>query len=108
MLENVREILEAEAVKQKFTKVNKITLEIGKLSCVAPDALRFGFDVVMKDSLAENAELVITELEGRGLCQQCGQQTDMETLCDPCTACGSIKLDILQGLEMKIKEMVVI
>jgi len=107
LLENVRQILEDHALSQKFTKVTKVTLEIGKLSCVEPDALRFGFDVVMKDSLAEGAELIITELNGLGFCQQCGQNTTMELLYDPCGHCGR-PLTVVQGMEMKIKDLVVI
>ena len=108
LLENIREILEEHAVSQNFTQVTQVTLEIGKLSCVEPEALRFGFDVVMKGSLAENGTLIITEREGLGLCQQCGQQFVMETLYEPCASCGSPDIKILQGREMKIRDLVVI
>ncbi len=108
LLENVREILENHALSQNFSRVTKVTLEIGKLSCVEPDALRFGFDVVMKDSLAENAELIISELNGLGLCQQCQQQIEMETLHDPCAYCGNPFVTLIQGAEMKIKDLIVI
>lgn len=107
LLENVREILEDHAQNQKFKKVSRVTLEIGKLSCIEPDALRFGFDVVMKGSLAEGAELIITDLEGLGHCQQCGQNTTMDALYDPCGHCGR-PLTVVQGMEMKIKDLVVI
>ncbi|MGZ8096980.1 MAG: hydrogenase maturation nickel metallochaperone HypA [Methylosarcina sp.] len=108
LLENVREILESEALSQNFTRVARITLEIGKLSCVEPDALRFGFDVVMKDSLAQDAELVIVESDGLGLCRQCGRQTVMEALHDACLWCGNPFVEVLQGTEMKIKELMVV
>jgi len=108
LLENVREILEEHAVNQNFTKVTQVTLEIGKLSCVEPEALRFGFDVVMKGSLAENAELFITELNGLGFCQQCRQQGIILTLYDPCVHCGNPITDIIQGSEMKIKNLIAI
>jgi hydrogenase nickel incorporation protein HypA/HybF len=108
LLENIREILENHAVTQKFSKVIKITLEIGKLSCVEPDALRFGFDVVMNGSLAENAELVISEVAGQGICQQCGLQVEMETSFDSCPNCGSPFVKIIQGADMKIKDLTVI
>jgi hydrogenase nickel incorporation protein HypA/HybF len=108
LLENVREILEGHAVSQDFSKVTQITLAIGKLSCVEPEALRFGFAVVMQGSLAENAELVITETDGIGLCQHCGRQMPMETLYDPCVYCGSAKVTVVQGAEMKIKDLVVV
>ncbi len=108
LLEHVREILEDHAQKQNFRRVTKVTLEIGKLSCVAPEALRFGFEVVMQGSLAENAELVITELAGLGECQQCLQQVTLETLYAPCMHCGSPFVKVLQGAEMKIKDLLVI
>jgi len=108
LLENVREILENHALSQNFTKVTQVTLAIGKLSCVEPDALRFGFDVVMNGSLAENAELIISEIPGLGICQQCGLQVELETSYDPCSHCGSPLVKIIQGAEMKIKDLIVI
>jgi hydrogenase nickel incorporation protein HypA/HybF len=108
LLENVREILQDHARNQNFSHIKKITLEIGKLSCVEPDALRFGFDVVMKDTLAEKAELIMTEIDGIGLCDKCGKQVTMETLYDPCSACGNPFVTVTQGYEMKIKDLIVI
>lgn len=108
LLENVREILESHAVSEKFSRVTRVTLEIGKLSCVEPDALRFGFDVVMKGSLAEDAELVVTEAYAIGRCRQCGQEAAIETLYDPCPSCGCPFVDVVQGMEMKIKDLIVI
>lgn len=107
LLKNVREILENNALTQQYSRVTRVTLEIGKLSSVEPDALRFCFDVVMKDSLAENAELIISELNGIGGCQQCQQQMEMESLYDFCVCCGSHSVKLIQGAEMKIKELLV-
>ena len=108
LLENVRDILETHAQREHFSKVTRVTLEIGKLSCVEPEALRFGFDVVMKGSLAEGAELVVTEAIGVGICRECGQRSVIETFHDPCTSCGRPSVDIVQGAEMKIKDLIVI
>jgi hydrogenase nickel incorporation protein HypA/HybF len=108
LLENVREILQDHAQSQKFSQVIKITLEIGKLSCVEPDALRFGFDAVMKDTLAEKAQLILTEIDGNGWCDKCGKQVTMETMYDPCIACGNPYVTVTQGCEMKIKDLIVI
>lgn len=107
LLENVREILEDYAYDQQFSKVHQVTLEIGNLSCVEPEALRFGFDVVMKGSLAEQAELIIRELPGLGECRQCHQSFEMLSNHDPCPHCGQRFVTVLQGTEMKIKDLVV-
>jgi len=108
LLENVREILQDHAKTQQFKQVKKITLEIGLLSCVEPEALRFGFNAVMKDSLAENAELIVTEQEGVGLCDQCKKQVPIASLYDPCVLCGNPFVTVTQGNEMKIKNLIVI
>ena len=71
LLENVRSILEAHALSENFQIVENITLEIGALSCVELDALTFAFESVMKDSLAEHAELTFKIIEGQGRCVQC-------------------------------------
>jgi len=108
LLENVREMLVKNALSQSFSKVAKVTLEIGRFSNVEPDALRFCFDVVMKDSLAENAELIIAEVDGLGVCPQYRRQLAMTTLYDACVNCGSPFVKVIQGFEMKIKDLTVI
>ena len=107
LLENMREILEEEALTKGFNKVSKITLEIGSLSCIEPEALRFGFAVVMKDTLAQTAELDIREVPGLGFCPKCKKQIEMENLYDPCSCCGLPLTEIIQGREMNIKELLV-
>jgi len=107
LLMNVRDILEDNALKQNFNRVTQVTLEIGRLSSVEPDALRFCFDVVMQGSLAEHAELIISELHGLGICKQCRQQVEMESLYDPCSYCGNPFITVIQGTEMKIKDLIV-
>lgn len=108
LLENILEIIESHAQSEGFDQVKKICLEVGRLSCVEQDALRFGFDVVMKNTRAENAELEIRQTEGIGVCQQCGQTVRIETLHDPCSECGCPGVFVTGGREMKIKELIVV
>lgn len=108
LLENVREILQEHANSQDFKQVKKITLEIGQLSCVEPDALRFGFDIVMKDSLAEGAELILIEVPGKGVCTACGQESILDKLYDPCEFCKHPFVTVTQGNDMTIKDLIVI
>jgi len=108
LLENVKDILQDHAIAENFTQVKKITLEIGQLSCVEPEALRFAFDAVMKDSIAANAKLVLSELKGLGICQQCNKQTPLANLYNACQFCDHPFVNVTQGHEMKIKDLIVI
>ena len=105
LLENVREIIEQQAINQNFTKVTCVTLDIGALSSVEPEAIRFGFDVVMQGSLAEQAELVIEQSPGIGICEKCRQQVTLSTLYQPCPLCEHFAVTILHGTDMKIKTL---
>ena len=57
LCESMLQLMEEQAKSQSFSRVKSVWLEIGQLSGVEIDALRFGFEVVMRNSLAEGAEL---------------------------------------------------
>lgn len=108
LLESVREIIEQEAKSQNFVKVRQITLAIGTLSCIETSALRFGFEVVMADSVAADAELCIETVAALGRCRHCGKDMPMQTLHQCCVFCDQYGVDIFQGNGLKIKELLVI
>ncbi len=88
-------------------QVNRILLEIGKLSAIMPDAIRFCFDVCSKNTPLEHATLQIDEVPGRARCQDCGNEFEINQLFGRCH-CGSSQIQCIAGEEMKIKEMEVI
>ena len=99
-----RNIVAIAAEHAEGAKVQRITLEIGQLTAIMPDAIRFCFDVCAQGTVLEGASLEILERPGIGKCQACGQQVEMSQpfgICD----CGSTHLDIIQGQELTLKEM---
>lgn len=59
-----REIVSIACNAASGQRVHVITLEVGRLSCVSPDALEFCFDVVAQGTLAERARLDIRRTDG--------------------------------------------
>ncbi len=55
----VVQILEEQAKAQAYSRVKTVWLEIGPLTTVEPEALRFCFDVATRGTPAENAKLDI-------------------------------------------------
>ncbi|MCU7812105.1 MAG: hydrogenase maturation nickel metallochaperone HypA [Candidatus Thiodiazotropha sp. (ex Notomyrtea botanica)] len=105
LCEGVLQILEDHAVSQGFTQVKTVWLEIGGLSGVDPEAMRFGFDAVMKDTLADGAVLEIIDLPGQAWCMQCSKQVSVKARFDACPECSSYQLQVTGGDEMRIKEL---
>lgn len=89
----------------KNAPVKRVTLEIGKLSAIMPDAIQFCFDVCTKGTVLEGATLEIIEISGIGKCRQCGAEVSLTQPFGVCHVCNSVELDIIQGEELKIKEM---
>ena len=84
--------------------VKRVTLEIGRLSAIMPDAVRFCFDICAKGTVVEGASLEILEIQGKALCADCGSEFGLNDLVGRCE-CGSSDLSIIAGEELKVKEM---
>lgn len=105
LAENVLQIIEEAAYHQSFTRVKTVWLEIGQLTCVEPEALRFCFDVVMHGSVVQHARLEIIDIPGLGWCKICMQEVPMATLYAACSQCGNFELEVLCGDTLRVKEL---
>jgi hydrogenase nickel incorporation protein HypA/HybF len=85
-------------------KVLSVTMEIGELSGMVPDAVEFCFDACTRDTLLEGAKLIIERIPGLGLCR-CGIESIMHTYYDPCPACGGFGLTVSAGEELRVREL---
>jgi len=103
--EGILQVIESEADKQGFNKVKTVCLEIGDLSCVETEALRFGFEAVMRNSIADGAKLEIINLPATAWCMQCEKNVSVKHRFDECSDCGSYQLQATGGDEMRIKEL---
>lgn len=105
LCEGVLRVLQEQAGVQQFSRVKTVWLEIGELAGVDKAAMRFGFDVVMKGSLAEGAQLEIIDSPGQAWCMQCMKPVSIRQRFDPCADCGGHQLQVTGGDEMRIKEL---
>ena len=85
-------------------QVLTVTVEIGKLSGVVPDAVRFCFDECARGTRLEGARLDIVDVQGRGRCPSCNQEHDMEEPITQCP-CGNPFLEIVRGQELRIRSV---
>lgn len=103
--ESILGIIEDEGRRQNYARVRKVRLEVGALSGIETEALRFTFDVVTKGTLAESAALEIIETEARAWCLGCEQMVAIRQRHDVCPSCGASHLQVTGGEEMRIKDL---
>jgi hydrogenase nickel insertion protein HypA len=64
LAEGVLQLVEDTARRENAQRVKLVVLEIGRLSSVQPDALRFCFDAVTRGGIARDAALEIVDVPG--------------------------------------------
>jgi hydrogenase nickel incorporation protein HypA/HybF len=84
--------------------VRRVTVRIGKLTAVVPQAMHFCFDLATEGTAAEGARLEIEERAGAARCRSCGAEVE---LADPILLCpcGSADLAVTAGRELQIVSM---
>ena len=92
------------AEQARGAKVQRVTLVVGQLAAVMPEAIAFCFDICAQGTLLEGARLDIERPQGRARCRSCGAEIALTLLGGRCS-CGSADLVVLSGQELKIREM---
>ena len=86
-------------------RIEKVNLKIGKLAAVVPESLRFCFEVAVKETALEGAELAIEELPVVARCKDCNTQWTISGPAFNCENCDSGSLDIISGRELDIESI---
>lgn len=100
IVEHIEEHLEG-------SRVVRVVLEIGMLSAMVPEAIRFCFEICARGTNLEGATLEIIRTEGAGGCRACGRTMPLPTLVAACS-CGSTDVEILRGQELRVRDVEVV
>jgi len=103
-----------EAEKQHALKVIEVEVEIGDLTFLGLEQVRFAYKILTDKTIASNSKLTIKQTPGRGKCDSCGYDGPLSYLDDPqfhlsvptfnCPRCGK-PLSISAGRECIIKRI---
>lgn len=103
----MHELAIAESVLETITarigdrQVRGVRLEIGKLSGISADSLRFCFELAAAGTVVDGAHLDIVEPPGRAHCVTCSEEFLLHVRILLC-ACGSSEVRVLGGDELRI------
>ena len=109
--ERILDIVLRHAKTNNVSKILSIQLQIGELSDLENEWVQRYFDYLSKDTLAENAKLVIERTPVVMRCDSCSISFEVnlkENKDIECPACGSAKCSLVSGRDYYIKDMEVI
>ena len=88
-----------------FGPVNSLTIKVGILSGAHPDAIRFAFEVISKNSRLDNADLKIISVEPILNCRECGKSSEINEILFQCPLCGSQDFSITGGDDLSLESI---
>ena len=100
------------AEKNDATEIIEVTIEVGKLTMLNPEQLKFLIDVLVENTLLEGAEVNIVELPVElkcNLCEYAGladmDDSDHYLAIVKCPECGERNVEITAGRECNVKNI---
>jgi hydrogenase nickel incorporation protein HypA/HybF len=94
-------LVDAVAERLPGQRVTCVRLEIGALSGVVADSLRFCFDLVTEGTNLEGAKLEIAQPPATCHCRICGSDFEPDGPFALCS-CGSAEVTVVTGQDLKI------
>ncbi|MCX6242658.1 MAG: hydrogenase maturation nickel metallochaperone HypA [Bacteroidetes bacterium] len=99
---DVIELAQREAGKNGVSRVEEILIEVGDLSGVEADAFQSALELIVRDTLLENAIIKIVHTSGKGVCNLCKLEFEMKNRIDTCPHCGCFPSEIRGGQEFRV------
>lgn len=93
------------AKQRDATQIHRLKLRVGRLSGVVPEALTFAFDVVTKDTIAQNAQLEIETVPARCYCDRCQIEFQPDDIIFTCPHCHQTSTQVLSGKELELASL---
>ena len=104
----------SEAEKQDAVKIIEVEVDIGDLTFLGIEQVRFAYKILTDKTIARSSKLRINQIPGRGRCDSCGYDGPLSFLDDKqfhimvptfnCPRCGK-SLSISEGRECVIKRI---
>ena len=99
-------IVDRFSKENNLTKVDKIVLEVGKLSQAIPRFIEECYPAAVNETPYENTKLEILEMPANAKCKKCNEIYDIIKERKICPKCNSEEYDLKSGQEFNIKEVV--
>ncbi|BDZ67989.1 hydrogenase maturation nickel metallochaperone HypA [Methanobacterium ferruginis] len=110
MAEAIVETVLDVAKKNDAQEIVEVTIEVGKLTMLNPEQVRFLLGVLAEDTLLEDAEIIIEEVPVEIKCRNCEftglantDGSDHYLAIVLCPKCDERNVEILKGRECNVK-----
>lgn len=93
------------AKKVDAKQITSINLIIGQMASIVDDSVQFYWDIISEGTIALGAKLNITRLPTEMRCFDCGNVFLPGSDTFECPSCKSIRVQVVQGEEMRVESI---
>jgi hydrogenase nickel incorporation protein HypA/HybF len=104
--QNILIIIERAAHQHQLSSIDKIVLEIGRLSGVQTDSLEFAFSVLTPGTLLENTMIEYDQPPLLLQCNHCKKEYSPANDSFICPTCNHEEFIVLKGRQLLVKSIV--
>ena len=101
--ESLLEISLRHAKDAQAARITDLYIVLGQLSSIVDDSVQFYWDIIAKDTLAEQAMLHFRRVPAELKCQSCGQTYAPKDDVLACPECNSTQVKIVTGEEFYLE-----
>lgn len=94
-----------EGEKHKIKKIRKINIKVGELTDLLPACIEYYFNIVSKDTIAENTKINVENIPVEIKCNECGYSGVLGKNNYVCPKCKGIVYEITKGKEFYLDTM---
>ncbi|MEQ8153686.1 MAG: hydrogenase maturation nickel metallochaperone HypA [Clostridiaceae bacterium] len=106
IMESVINIVLEKAEENHLREISEITIKVGELSGVMPEALEFAFSIMAKGTIAEGSKFLIERVPAAAKCGNCGIEFKISHFNKLCPKCQKFSTLILRGYELYVNKIV--
>jgi len=99
------DIIREEMVKNDASVIRTVRLNVGEMSAVVPESLKFCFSILTAKTALKGARLIMDIVPLKGYCRECECVFKIENFVFVCPSCGSVQVETLEGKDLSIVEM---
>ena len=102
LVQNIIDIATDAANQNQVRSVQSVEVEIGQASGIVPEAMDFAWESARKDTILQEASLVIRIIPLLIRCRACGSEFHPDGLFETCPGCGNYNPEIISGKELRV------
>lgn len=88
--------------KNNIKSINKIFMRIGEFSCINEKSLNFAFNLLKKDTICEDASIIVETIKAKSLCNYCNEEFFIDYTNKICPKCKRHSSNIIGGHEILV------